>query len=73
MGYTKYEIDKFDGIGDFGLWKQKMYSLLVQQDVVERIFDSHKYLENYPKLSKNNFLEKAKTSTILNLANNVIP
>lgn len=35
MGYTKYEIYKFDGIGDFGLWKQEMYSLVVKKDVVE--------------------------------------
>lgn len=32
MVCTKYEIDKFDDIGDYALWKQKMYSLFVQHE-----------------------------------------
>lgn len=37
MGYARYDIDNFDGVGDFGLLKQTMYSLLVQQYVSEGI------------------------------------
>lgn len=42
MGYKKHEVDKFDGTHDFGLWKQKMYSILIEHDVVEGISDDRK-------------------------------
>lgn len=35
MGSTKYEVEKFTGQNDFGLWKLKMKALLVQQDLLE--------------------------------------
>lgn len=40
MEYTKYETNKFDGIMDFGLRKEK-YLLLVQQDVAKGVLDDH--------------------------------
>lgn len=72
MGYTKHGIDKFNGTCDYGLWKQKIYSLLIQQDVVEGIVDNFEYLKNYPKLSNKKLLEKAYKTNTLNLTDNVI-
>nr|GFA50974.1 zinc finger, CCHC-type [Tanacetum cinerariifolium] len=30
MTGAKFDIEKFDGIGDFGLWRIKMRALLIQ-------------------------------------------
>ncbi|GKF01976.1 hypothetical protein Tco_0028899, partial [Tanacetum coccineum] len=30
MTGAKFDIKKFDGIGDFGLWRVKMHALLIQ-------------------------------------------
>ena len=35
MGSTKFEIEKFNGKNDFGLWRLKMRALLVQQGLAE--------------------------------------
>lgn len=56
MGYTKYVVDIFDGTGDFGLWKQKMYSLLVQEDVIEAIAKNPKYPKDLIASNKKNIL-----------------
>lgn len=65
MGFTKYGIKKFDWSGDYGLWKQKMYALLVQQDISEGISEGPEYQGNYLALSKKKLLENAYTIIIL--------
>jgi len=37
MGSTKYEVEKFTGQNDFGLWRLKMRALLGQQGLVEAL------------------------------------
>ena len=37
MSSTKYEIEKFTGVNDFGLWCLKMKALLVQQGCLEAL------------------------------------
>jgi len=37
MGLAKYEVEKFTGQNDFGLWRLKMRALLVQQGLVEAL------------------------------------
>ena len=37
MGLAKYEVEKFKGKNDFGLWRLKMRALLVQQGLVEAL------------------------------------
>jgi len=37
LGSTKYEVEKFTGQNDFGLWQLKMKALLVQQGLVEAL------------------------------------
>ena len=37
MGLVKYEVEKFTGQNDFGLWRLKMRALLVQQGLVEAL------------------------------------
>lgn len=49
-----------------------MYSILVQQDAEEGIFDNPKYHEEITPLINKKFLEKAYISIILQLVDNVI-
>ena len=37
MPSTKYEIEKFTGVNDFGMWCLKMKALLVQQGCLEAL------------------------------------
>ena len=34
----KFEVDKFDEIGNFGLWKRKVKDLLAQQGMVKALY-----------------------------------
>lgn len=43
MGFAKVEIDRFNGIGDFALWHQKMRAILVQMKVAN-VLDAMKPL-----------------------------
>lgn len=42
MSITSYDIDKFDGKNDFGLWKAKIEALLGQQKAIKAIRDPSK-------------------------------
>ena len=37
MGSTKYDIEKFSGKNDFGIWRIKMRAILVQQGLVDAL------------------------------------
>ena len=37
MGSTKYDVEKFTGKNDFGLWRLKMRALLVQQGLEDAL------------------------------------
>ena len=36
-GFAKFEIEKFDSKGDFGMWRKKMKAILVQQKVAKAL------------------------------------
>lgn len=72
MTMMKYEVDMFDGYGDYNLQKQKMYSLLVQQDVVKGITEEPEFLKETKVLTKKKVLGRTNTSIILNLVDNFI-
>ena len=36
-GSAKFKIEKFDGKGDFGMWRKKMRAILVQQKVAKAL------------------------------------
>ena len=48
MGLSKVEIEKFDGKGNFSLWKKKMRAILVQQKCAKAIGDT----ADFPKVMK---------------------
>ena len=45
MGLSKIEIEKFDGKGDFSMWKNKMKAILVQQKCSKAIADPFEFPE----------------------------
>ena len=45
MGVSKIKIEKFDGKGDFSMWKKKMRAILVQQKCAKAIGDPSDFQE----------------------------
>ena len=45
MGSSKIEIEKFDGNGDFSIWKKNMKAVLVQQKCDRAIYDPSEFPE----------------------------
>ena len=48
MGSSKFEIEKFDGKGDFSMWKKKMRAILIQQKYAKAIGDP----SDFPNMMK---------------------
>ena len=72
MGYSKIEIEKFDGKGDFSMWKKKMRAVLVQQKCAKAIGDPSEFPEMMKSFDNQGVLETAYSLLILNLVNNVL-
>lgn len=69
---VKFESECFDGRGDFGLWRQKMKALLVQQKVAKALLDPGKLPVNLTEDEKEAMHEIAYSSIILHLYDNVV-
>nr|GEV54223.1 retrovirus-related Pol polyprotein from transposon TNT 1-94 [Tanacetum cinerariifolium] len=69
MTKTKFDIEKFDGTGDFGLWRIKMRALLLQHrcEVVLEVLPTDMKAQTKAELNK-----KAYSAVILCLGNNVL-
>ncbi|GJT52798.1 hypothetical protein Tco_0978955 [Tanacetum coccineum] len=68
MTGAKFNIEKFDGTGDFGLWRVKMYALLIQHGC-EALEVLHVDMEAKTKAELN---KKAHSAVILCLRNKVL-
>lgn len=69
---TKFEVERFNGKGDFSLWKKKMYALLVQQKVSKALAESDAKPD---KMTDEDFAEMkeiAFSTIIMYLADNVL-
>ena len=72
MGSSKIEIEKFDGKGDFSMWKKKMKAVLVQQKYAKAISNPSKFPEVMKTSEKQEIMENAYNLLILNLVDNVL-
>ena len=72
MGTSKVEIEKFDGKGDFSMWKKKMKATLIQQKCAKAIADPSEFPEVMKSSEKQENLELLYSLLILNLSNNVL-
>ncbi|TXG73199.1 hypothetical protein EZV62_001778 [Acer yangbiense] len=68
----KFEIDKFDGTGDFGIWRRKVKALLSQQKILKAIEGPDKLPDSLNDEHKSDMLEMALGTIILNLSDNVL-
>ncbi|XP_022157856.1 uncharacterized protein LOC111024471 isoform X3 [Momordica charantia] len=69
---AKFELEIFDGKGDFSLWKKKMKALLVQQKVAKALDDPSKLAGAKTAEEIVELQEIAFSSIILHLADNVL-
>lgn len=75
MGTTKFDVEKFTGDNDFGLWRIKMRALLVQQDLQEALkgekMSSFSIETDKEKVHKE-ILQKARSALILSLGDKIL-
>uniref|UniRef100_A0A251V331 Putative zinc finger, CCHC-type n=1 Tax=Helianthus annuus TaxID=4232 RepID=A0A251V331_HELAN len=72
MVSTKFELEKFDGKNDFGLWRVKMRALLVHQGIVDALAGEAKLPAGLTDKEKKDILEKAHSAIILSLGDRVL-
>ena len=72
MPSTKYEIEKFTGVNDFGLWRLKMKALLVQQGCLEALKGDAAMDAALTKKEKTTMIEKAHSAILLSLGDKVL-
>ena len=72
MGLSKIDIEKFDGKGDFSMWKKKMKVVRVQQKCAKAIGDPSEFQEVMESSEKQEIMENVYSLLILNLADNVL-
>ncbi|TXG64459.1 hypothetical protein EZV62_011453 [Acer yangbiense] len=68
----KFDIDKFDGSGDFGIWRRKVKALLSQQKILKAIEGPEKLPVSLTEEQKNDMLDMALGTNILSLSDNVL-
>ena len=66
-GTAKFEVEKFTGSNDFGLWRLKMRALLVRQGLEEALKGISGLPEIMSDQDKKVLMEKARSAIILNL------
>lgn len=72
MGSTKYDIEKFSGENDFGLWRIKMEAILTQHGCAEAIKGEAQMPSNLTQEEKSGMIEKARSAIILCLGDKAL-
>ena len=67
MGTTKFEVEKFMGSNDFGLWRLKMRALLVHQGLEEALKGIGGLPTDMSEPEKKTLIEKAHSAILLSL------
>ncbi|WVZ02051.1 hypothetical protein V8G54_022857 [Vigna mungo] len=69
---TKFDVEKFNGANDFGLWKIKMEAILIQQGCVEALKGESKMSDTITQEEKKKMGDKARSAIILCLGDKVL-
>ena len=72
MAIARVEIEKFDGKGDFALWKAKIKVLLGQQKSHKALFDPSELPTTLTTVQKEEMELNVYGTLILNLSDNII-
>lgn len=71
MGSSKLEIEKFDGHGDFNMWRKKMWAIMVQQKCAKALGGEKDLSVTMIPEENEEMKERAYNLLILNLSDNV--
>lgn len=72
MRNAKFDLDKFTGKNDFGLWRAKMKALLVQHGLHSAHLGETKMPEGLSNKEKGEILDKAHSLIIFSLGDKVL-
>lgn len=72
MEMTKFNIERFNGKNDFGLWRMKMRAILVQQGLEEALEGERKLPATLSDKEKQKIMKKAHSAIILCLGDKVL-
>ena len=68
MAVSRFEVEKFLGKNDFGLWQLKMKAMLVQQGFADVLKSKAEDLDSKEKAKRDEILERAHSAIILDFA-----
>jgi len=69
---SKWDIEKFTGSNDFGLWNVKIPAVLTQQKCVEALKGEAAMLASLTQAEKREMIDKAKNAIVLCLGDKVL-
>jgi len=72
MGFAKVEIERFDGKGDFSLWRKRMKAVLVQMKIAKALEGDKGFPTTMSDADKAEALEMAYSTLILHLSDKVL-
>ena len=72
MGISSFDIEKFNGSGDFNLWKKKIRVVLIQQNVDLMIENEFEYLVTLKSFQRNEIKKSAYNTLYIHLADNIL-
>lgn len=72
MTMAKFDIEKFTGKNDFGLWRLKMRAILVLQGLQDALAGEGKLPSTLTEKEKKDLLENARSALILSLGDRVL-
>ncbi|TXG58315.1 hypothetical protein EZV62_016144 [Acer yangbiense] len=72
MVLARFEIEKFNEKGDFGMWRKMMKAILVQQKCVKTLEGEKDLPVTLSAEEKQDLMEMAYSTIVLNLADNVL-
>ena len=72
MAMAKFDIEKFNGNNDFGLWRLKMKAVMMQQGLWDVLKGGKEEAEEKTDIKKSNLHDKAYGTLILNLSDRVL-
>lgn len=65
MGSMRFDIDKFNGSNDFGLWRIKMRAILIQQGLADALKKDDESADTKKEKGQTDILENAMSAIIL--------
>ena len=72
MASSKFDVEKFTGVNDFGLWRIKMRSLLVQRGLLKALGGESKLSPTLSDEERDDLLDRAHSAILSSLGDKVL-